>query len=167
VRRWIPSRDQLKRSRWLAPIAHHLEDDRPWHMGRDSVARAVAIGLFFGILLPFGQFLFAVATAIWLRGHVAIAAASTLVSNPLTFPPLYWFAFRLGRAVLGEPPDDAAAAGVEARTEEELATDGWLTGTWETVQSAGVPLLVGLALLAVVASVTGYALVWLLWRRPR
>jgi uncharacterized protein (DUF2062 family) len=166
VKRWIPTREELKRSRWLGPVAHHLEDDRLWHLERGSVARGVAIGLFYGFMLPFAQFLFAVATAIWLRGHVAIAAASTLVSNPLTFPPIYWLAYRIGRAVLGEPPDDDAAASVEARAETELAHQGWLAGTWDTFQAAGAPLLIGLALLAVVSSAAGFALVWLLWRQP-
>jgi uncharacterized protein (DUF2062 family) len=167
VKRWIPTREELKRSRWLAPVAHHLEDDRLWHLERGSVARGVAIGLFYGFMLPFAQFLFAVVTAIWLRGHVAIAAASTLVTNPLTFPPIYWLAYRIGGAVLGEPPDDEAATGVGARAEAELANQGWLAGTWDTVQAAGAPLLVGLALLAVAASALGYALVWLLWRQHK
>ncbi|NJQ98977.1 MAG: DUF2062 domain-containing protein [Hydrococcus sp. CSU_1_8] len=51
---------------------------------------------FFGFLLPIGQFLFAIGAAILLRGHLGIAAASTLVTNPLTFGPVYWLAYQLG-----------------------------------------------------------------------
>ena len=85
MKRWFPSREQLVRSRWLGPLAHRFQDDRLWQADRGSVARGVAIGLFFGLLLPLAQFLFAVAFAILLRGHVAVAAAATFVTNPLTF----------------------------------------------------------------------------------
>lgn len=153
-------------SRWLAPVAHHLHDDRLWHLERGCVARAVAIGLFFGLLLPFAQFLAAAVFAIWLRAHLGVAAGATLVTNPLTFAPLYWLAHRIGQAVLGAPADEAAADAVSRQVESAAAHQGWLAAAWETVQGAGAPLVVGLAVMAVAASVTGFVSVWLLWR-PR
>lgn len=167
MKRWFPTREQIMRSRWLAPLAHHLEDECLWHMERGSVARAVAIGLFFGLLLPVGQFLFAVAFAIWLRGNVAVAAGATLITNPLTIAPLYWLAHRIGSALLGHSRQDASAqaAMVEAQTEATAAAEGWLVATWQAVQGAGLPLLLGLAVMAVTAALAGFALVWLL-RRP-
>ena len=166
MKRWVPTRETIMGSRWLAPVAHHLEDDRLWHMERGSVARAVAIGVFFGFLLPTAQFIFAVACAIWLRGHVAVAAAATLVTNPLTFAPVYWLAHRIGSLLLGRsgPQATAEAAVVEARTEATIAAQGWLVATLQTVQSAGAPLILGLAVLAVVGAVIGFGTVWLLWR---
>lgn len=153
-------------SRWLRPLAHRLEDDRLWHVERGSVARAVAIGLFFGLLLPLAQLLFAVGFAIWLRGHVAIAAGATLITNPFTFAPLYWLAHRIGSALLGHPQQDAAveAAIVGAKAEATAAAEGWLAAAWQAVQGAGLPLLLGLAVMAVTAALIGFALVWLLWR---
>lgn len=44
----MPTREALLASRWLAPFARHLSDDRLWHADRHSVAKAVSIGLFFG-----------------------------------------------------------------------------------------------------------------------
>ncbi|HSV35558.1 MAG TPA: DUF2062 domain-containing protein [Ramlibacter sp.] len=147
-------------------MARHLEDDRLWHMDRGSVARGVAIGLFFGLLVPVAQFLLAVAFAIWLRGHVAVAAGATLISNPLTFAPLYWLAHRIGSALLGHSSAtaDSAAAQVQAQTQATAATQGWLAATLQAIQGAGVPLLLGLAVLAVVGAIAGFAIVWLLWR---
>jgi hypothetical protein len=126
----------------------------------------VAIGLFFGLLLPLAQLLFAVGFAIWLRGHVAVAAAATLITNPFTFAPLYWLAHRIGSALLGHPGKDAAAeaAMIEVKTEAVAAAEGWLAAAWQTVQGAGLPLLLGLATMAVTAALAGFALVWLLWR---
>jgi uncharacterized protein (DUF2062 family) len=167
MKRWIPQRETLLKSRWIAPIAHWLHDDRLWHLERGSVARGVAIGVFFGFMLPVAQFLFAVVFAVWLRGHVAVAAAATLVTNPLTFPPIYWLAYRIGRAVLGEPDDVVAAGIVEARTEAAVTDQGWVAALVDTVQSAGAPLLVGLGVMAVLGSAIGFTLVWVLWRHPK
>lgn len=151
--------------RWLRPIAHHLDNEHLWRMDRGSVARAVAIGLFFGLLIPVAQFLFAIATAIAFRAHIAIAAAATLVSNPLTFPPIYWAAYQLGGFILGTPQDDAAAAEIENRTAEAVAThDGMFDGLIALVQGAGAPLITGLATMAVAGAALGFLLVWALWR---
>ncbi|MES3012304.1 MAG: DUF2062 domain-containing protein, partial [Pseudomonadota bacterium] len=136
-----------------------------WRTDRASLARAVAIGLFVGVLIPVAQFLIAIAVAVALRAHIAVAAAATLVSNPLTVPPLYWAAYRIGRAVLHEPEDEAAALRLERETAALLEQQGFMEGIWTTIQSAGAPLLVGLAILAVGAALLGFALVWLL-RRP-
>lgn len=138
-------------------------------MERGSVARGVAIGLFFGLLLPLAQFLFAVAFAIWLRGHVAVAAAATFVTNPLTFAPLYWLAHRIGSTLLGRSRTqaDVDAALVEAQVQATAATQGWLSATWEAVLNAGAPLMVGLDVMAVAGALFGFVLVWLLWRPKR
>lgn len=167
-RKWIPDREKLARNRWLQPVAEHLHDDRLWHIERGSVARAVAIGVFFGFMLPVAQFLFAVTCAIWLRAHVAIAAGSTLITNPLTFPPIYWLAHRIGSALLGEPQAraDAAAASVEAQAEQATASGSWLAGMWEAFVAAGPALVLGLLVLAVVGATLGFALTWFLWRHP-
>lgn len=161
--RWLPDKDRLLQSRWLRPLAHRLGDDHLWHLDRRSVARAVSIGLFFGLLLPFAQILFAVAFAIVLRGHVAIAAACTLVTNPLTFPAIYWFAHRLGQRFLEASASDLAPQAPQALV--EVAPLPWFEVAWQWVLSAGAPLLVGLAILSVAAAAVAHVLVLLLWRK--
>ena len=169
MKRLFPSRERFLQSRWLAPLAHHFHDDRLWQLDRGSIARGVAIGLFFGLLLPLAQFLFAVAFAIWLRGHVAVAAAATFVTNPLTFAPLYWLAHRIGSTLLGRSRTqaEADAAAVEAQVHATAAAQGWFDATWEAVVNAGAPLIVGLAVMAVAGALIGFVLVWLLWRPKR
>lgn len=169
MKRWFPTREQLARSRWLGPLAPHFQDDRLWQMDRGSLARGVAIGLFFGLLLPLAQFLFAVIFAILLRGHVAVAAAATFVTNPLTFAPLYWLAHRIGSVLLGRSRGqaEADAAMVEAQAHATAASQGWFSATWEAVVNAGAPLMLGLAVMAVAGALIGFVLVWLLWRPTR
>jgi uncharacterized protein len=169
MKRWFPTREHLTRSRWLGPLAHHFHDDRLWQLERGSVARGVAIGLFFGLLLPLAQFLFAVAFAIWLRGHVAAAAAATFVTNPLTFAPLYWLAHRIGSTLLGQSRTTAYAdaAQVAAQAEAAVTAEGWFSAAWQALLHAGAPLMVGLAVMAVAGALLGFVLVWVLWRPKR
>jgi uncharacterized protein (DUF2062 family) len=47
-------------------------------------------------LVPIGQFICAALLAIPTRANVPVAAAATLVTNPITFPPIYYAAYRLG-----------------------------------------------------------------------
>jgi uncharacterized protein (DUF2062 family) len=166
MKRWIPTRDHLMQSRWFSLVAHHFHDDRLWQMERGSVARGVAVGLFIGLLLPLAQFLFAAVFAIWLRANVAVAAAATLVTNPLTFAPIYWLAHRIGSVLLGHPSAETRAEAeiVQAQTASAASDAGWLAAAWDVVQSAGPPLILGLAILAVTGALCGFALVWLLWR---
>ena len=56
----------------------------------------VAVGLGIGIIIPFMHTLLAALIAIPLRANVAIAAAFTLLVNPLTIPALYYVAYRTG-----------------------------------------------------------------------
>lgn len=136
MRRWLPTREELRAKPWLAPLAHHFENERLWHTDRGSVARAVAIGLFFGFMIPVAQFLFAIALAIALRANVAIAAAATLVTNPFTFPPIYWAAYKVGGALI-DAPDDAAALQLERDTEVLVHEATNVEGLWATLQAAG------------------------------
>ncbi|WP_337877653.1 DUF2062 domain-containing protein [Caldimonas sp.] len=164
MKRWLPTREQLLASKWLRPVAHRLQDDHLWHLDRGSVARAVSIGLFFGFMLPVAQFLFAVVTAVFFRANVAVAAASTLVTNPFTFPPVYWLAYQIGSWVLGHRSGEIVAQALESQIETLAQQQSWWQGLWQSIQSTGAPLVVGLAILAVVSSTLGYVLVWVLWR---
>ncbi|WP_026225012.1 DUF2062 domain-containing protein [Methyloversatilis thermotolerans] len=165
LRRWIPTREQILATRALAPFARHLGDERLWSPDRKSVARAVSIGLFFGLMIPFAQFLFAILTALLLRAHIVTSAACTLITNPFTFPPIYWAAYELGSLVLAKPSAPAEASQIEQSAGRigELAT-GWLEGFWIWLGAAGLPLVTGLFIMACTASLLGYLAVHLLWR---
>jgi uncharacterized protein (DUF2062 family) len=163
--RWMPSRERILALPMLAPFARQLSDDRLWHANRHSVAKAVSIGLFFGLMIPFAQFAFAIVTALILRAHVAISAGCTLITNPFTFPPIYWAAYELGSFVLDRPGLASEAAALEKSAEKigELGT-GWLEGFWIWLGAAGMPLVTGLFIMACMASITGFLAVHLLWR---
>lgn len=150
VRRWLPDPASLRAHRglrWMGPLL-----DRPWlwHVNRNAIAKGLAIGMFFGILVPLGQALVAGVVAIGLRANLPAAVLATFVSNPLTTPAILLAAYYAGSAVLGEAP-----------TVPGLAQDvGWLA----KIGAMGEPLLLGLALLAVAGAIVTYFGVQLAWR---
>lgn len=153
--------------RWLGPL---LERPWLWHLDRRSVSLGAALGVFFGFMLPVAQILFSALFALLLRANLPVAAVATLVSNPLTYGPIFVLAYRTGSALLGEAPDAASEAAVEREAELERADPQ----TWgERFSAVGRPLMLGLAVFALVGGATTWVLVNLLWllashlRRPR
>ncbi|MCJ7837761.1 MAG: DUF2062 domain-containing protein [Burkholderiales bacterium] len=74
--------------------------DRPWlwHLNRNAIAKGLAIGMFFGMLVPIGQALVAGVAAIGLRANLPAAVLATFVSNPLTTPAILLAAYHAGSA---------------------------------------------------------------------
>ncbi len=160
LREWLSRHHHLREHRsvaWLGPALHH---PRVWHLTRRGVALGVAVGLFFGLLVPVGQILFAAAAAVVLRANLPVAALSTLVTNPFTFPPIYFAAYRLGHWLLGGDPTLTE----EALAEKMVVDAGWLQLWLDRMVTVGRPLLLGLTILATSLSVTAYVVVDQLWR---
>ena len=133
------------------------------------MALGAALGVFFGFIIPVAQIFAAALVALVLRANLPVAAVSTLVSNPLTYGPIWVLAYRTGSAVLGETPDPASVAEVEREAEEERVDPQ----TWgERFRAIGKPLALGLAIFAVVGGVATWIVANLLWlllarlRRP-
>lgn len=145
---------RLLRSRMLRPFARHLFDRRLWKATPTALGLGMAIGFFFGILIPVGQIFFAVGLAILLRAHLLTAAASTLISNPLTFPPIYYLAWQTGCAVKSWLPAGVADEAVHLAGEARAVADSWLA----SLVAASGELLLGLLVIAPLAACLGYLL---------
>jgi len=91
---------------FLAGKGRHL-----FAVNRRSVSRGVAVGVFFGVVVPLGQIAIAVLVAPLVRANVLVAAIATLVTNPLTLPPLYAVAYLFGKRLLALAGLDAAPGG--------------------------------------------------------
>lgn len=143
--------------RWLGPLL-----DRPglWHFDRRSVALGAALGVFFGFMIPVAQILASALVALLLRANLPVAAVSTLVSNPLTYGPIFVLAHRTGTALLGEVPDPVEEAHVEEQARAPIDDPK----TWgERFGAIGKPLALGLAVFAVAGGIIVWVLVNLLW----
>jgi hypothetical protein len=116
--------------------------------------------VFFGFMIPVAQILFSALFALLLRANLPVAAVATLVSNPLTYGPIWVLAYRTGAALLGEAPDAASVAQVE----REAAAPSADPQTWgERLRAIGKPLALGLAVFAVTGGIVTWVLVNLLW----
>jgi uncharacterized protein (DUF2062 family) len=160
LKRWLPTEEKLREKpslRWLGPLLR-----RPWlwHLSRRSVAAGAAIGVFFGFMIPVLQIGFAAVVAVMLRANLPVAAVTTLVSNPLTYVPIFVLAYKTGSALLGEPVDAAKAAALAAVAGEDAAdANGWR----RQVLDIGKPLFVGLAVFASLGAAITWVTVNLLW----
>ena len=153
MRKWFqsiaPDREKLLAIRWMRPIAHRLTDPAIWHFNRHAVARGVALGLAVSFVLPIGQIILAALFASLVRGNVLVAAVATLPSNPLTFPAIYYGAYKLGAWLLG------------SRLAAPVATDRSMS---DLIAGASGPVLLGLVIFAIGSAILGYALVQGAWR---
>jgi uncharacterized protein len=171
--RFLPSREQLRANRWLRWLGPALHHPRLWHLSRRGLAMGVALGIFFGLLIPLAQIPLAAAAAVALRANLPAAVASTLVTNPATLGPIYFAAWKLGAALLGDRSQDpepaelseAVQAQAQAQAQVTLQPEPPPPGVAARLRAVGKPLMLGLAVLAAVFSVAAYYLVSWLWIR--
>jgi len=89
------AKQQLKDDKSFSIFGDLIHDQNLWHMRRRSVAGACAIGLFCAFIpLPF-QMLIAAGFAIILRCNLPISVALVWITNPITMPPLFFFAYKV------------------------------------------------------------------------
>jgi uncharacterized protein (DUF2062 family) len=157
LKRHIPTRESIHRYRLLRPFARHLSDPALWRMTRRSVPRAVALGLFVGVIIPLMHTAIAAILAIPLRANVAIAALFTLLVNPLTIPPMYYAAYRIGAWELHH---DATL--VNPATAERFSSELSRLLFW--IHQASGPIAVGVLTIAFGVALIGYAVSALGWR---
>jgi uncharacterized protein (DUF2062 family) len=160
-RKYVPDADEVRRNRLVAMFGGSLQHPNLWHFNRDSVAGAVAIGLFAGLVPGPLQMLTALLLAIPLRRNVPVAVLVTLYTNPFTIVPLYLLAYAYGSLLLG---------GGHARPHVQAFEMDWGHLVDSTLRLAewtlalGKPLAVGLVALGLTLAALGYVLVQLGWR---
>ena len=114
----------------------------------EAIARGAAAGAFAGAFPLMGlQIIIGVAIAATIRGNKAIAAASTWISNPLTYVPLFLLNFHVGRWLLRQP----------MTTELPISSSSW---SWDALMSMGLSviasLMVGSFVVGLIVGALGY-----------
>ncbi len=160
LRSVLPTAEMVTKNRWVGWIGPALHHPRLWHLNRRGVALGIAIGVFFGFLIPVAQIPVAAVVAVWLRGNLVAAVGSTLITNPFTFAPIYLLAYRLGSIIIG---NGEVPAGADLAEVAEQASS--IMVTWsDKFLAAGTQLIVGLSLMAVVGAFVAYFGVMGIWR---
>lgn len=133
---------------WLGVVLHA---PNLWHLNRDSVSRALALGLFWAwIPMPF-QMIPAAICAIPLRANIGLSVATVWISNPLTMGPIFYASYRVGRILLGMGPPDLSFQFNYRSVAQNLSQ------IWE-------PLYAGSVACGILVGFAAYLTVQLLWR---
>ncbi len=151
IKRYLPDHHQIREHKHLRVFGALLHDPNLWHLNRRSVAGAFAVGLFCAFLPIPMQMVVAAAAAILFRVNLPVSVVLVWITNPLTMAPIYYFAYRLGAWVIGQPLQVVP---------DEFSFEQLLNG----LGAVWFPLLLGCFLLSGVSAVVGYFTVRGLWR---
>jgi len=135
----------------MTPFRHMLHDHRLWGIRRKTVVPAFSLGLFIACL-PFpGHFVSAALAALALRINIPVASVTTLVVNPLTVGPLFYFEYQLGALLLS----------IESGPPQFELSIAWVTHTFVSIWQ---PMLLGSVLVGAFAALLGFIGLDVLWR---
>lgn len=150
-RKFAFKRGELSEKWFMSPFRDLLQDERLWGIRRKMVVRAVAIGIFIAFLPLPGHVLIAALGALALRVNIPVAALTTFISNPLTVGPMYFFAYRVGAALLRIEPGPF---------DFEWSLD-WVSNKLVSIWQ---PMLLGSVLVGAIAALAGFVALDVLWR---
>ena len=150
-KRFLPEPHRIRDHKHLRHFGDLLHDPNLWHLNRRSAAGGIGIGLFCAFIPLPVHMIVAAAVAILFRVNLPLAVVLTWITNPLTFAPVFYFAYQLGSWLLRVPVQNIAFE-FSIRWLQEIFVHIW------------PPLLLGCVSLAVLSSLTGYFATSLLWR---
>ena len=152
INKFLPDHKTIREQKFLKLFGSVFQDPNLWHLNRHSASGAFGIGLFFAFWpVPFQMWLSAFA-AIPLRVNLPLSVATVWLTNPLTMPPIFYGAYKVGAWVLGTDVGEF---------EFQLSWE-WLMGSINTI---GPAFLLGCMICSVVFGSVGYATMNFLWRR--
>jgi len=121
-------------------------------MNRHSVAKAFAVGLFFAwVPVPF-QMVLAAGGAILFHANLPLSIVLVWLTNPITMPPMFYAAYKLGAWILGE----------ELQHFEMELSFAWLQHEMSLIWQ---PFLIGCLVLGIVSALLGYFGIQIAWHR--
>ena len=151
IRKFLPDPHKIRDHKSIKMFGTLLHEPNLWHLNRRSIASAFAVGLFFmWVPVPF-QMALAAGVAILIHSNLPISVALVWISNPLTMPPMFYFAYQLGTWILG----------VQEMHFVFEPTMDWLKTEMLIIWK---PFLTGCMTLAVISSVLGFTGIRLFWR---
>jgi len=151
IKKYMPDPEKLKQQKSLQFLGDRLHEPNLWHLNRRSVSLAFAIGLFAAWIPTPGQMAIAAVAAFYFRANLPISVALVWITNPLTMPPMFYFAYWVGLLSLGQ---DTPAADFELTLDSVMSSLGDIGG----------PFLFGCLILGVISSVIGYFGIRLFWK---
>lgn len=149
--RWMPDPQKIKANPALKFLGVLVHDPYLFHLNRHSVSVAFFVGLFVAFLPIPGQIPLAAMMALFFRCNLPISVALVWISNPLTFPFIFFAAYKVGANILQLPANNFSF---------ELSWD-WLMRGFPRIWA---PLMLGSLLASLFFSCLGYLGIQWLWR---
>ena len=147
----MPDPHEIKNHKTLSIFGSLLHDPNLWHMHRRCIAKSFLVGLFFAWWpVPF-QMVLATAGAILIRANLPLSVALVWITNPVTMPFMFYFAYVVGTWIIGVPEMDFSM---------ELSFE-WLMNEMLVIWK---PFLTGCLVLGIISSLAGYFGISWVWR---
>ncbi|MGV3001482.1 DUF2062 domain-containing protein [Vibrio sp.] len=151
IKRFMPDHETIKSQKALKIFGSVLYNPNLWSLNRRSAAGAFAVGLFIAFIPLPSQMLMASGAAILCGVNLPLSVALVWVSNPITMPFLFYFAYHVGAWLMKTP---------EQAFHFELTWNFFI----EQINTIGPPLLLGCFVCGVVLAILGYFGIQGLWR---
>ncbi|ALG66816.1 DUF2062 domain-containing protein [Beggiatoa leptomitoformis] len=150
-KRWLPQAHHVRTNPKLQFLGTWLQDGNLWHLNRHSLSGGMAVGLFAAFIPMPLQMLPAAIFAVWFRVNLPLAVSLVWITNPLTMPPVFYFAYRLGNYLLG---------GATEYETFEMSMDWFI----DALDNIWIPLYLGSLILSCLFALLGYVITQGLWR---
>ncbi|MFA0086284.1 ATP-binding protein [Vibrio sp. 10N.286.49.C2] len=151
IKRFMPDHEVIKKQKALKIFGNVLYNPNLWCLNRRSAAGAFAVGLFMAFVPLPSQMIMAAGLAILFGVNLPLSVALVWISNPVTMPVLFYFAYKVGAFCLNTPTQPFHF---------ELSWQ-YLAAQMSTI---GPPFLLGCMLCGALAAVAGYFGIRGLWR---
>jgi len=150
IKRLFPKLDAVKEEKILKIFGPAVLQPNLWHINKKSVSRGFAIGAFCAFIPLPGQMILAAFLALTFAANLPIAIILTWITNPLTYTPIFFFAYKIGSFFI--------TTNVTPKiTDDELSLLSNIMHIWE-------PLFLGSIILALIGSIISYLLIRIYWR---
>ena len=152
--KYFPNLHKVREHPSLHFLGDHLTRHNLWHLHRNSVARAFAIGIFCALLpIPFQMILAAVLAVLW-TANLPLSVILVWITNPLTMPPIFLTTYHIGLWVLGRE-----AVHIEFEWSWNI-----LSMLLSSLSDIGLPLLVGSLVAGLLCAFVSYFAIQFYWR---
>ena len=150
IKRFFPKLDTVKEEKILKIFGPAVLQPNLWHINKKSVSRGFAIGAFCAFLPIPGQMILAAFLSITFAANIPISLILTWITNPITFTPIFYFAYKIGKIIF----DGRITYDVD---EKEIDILSNIMHIWE-------PLLLGSIILSITGSIVAYIIIRVYWR---
>ena len=152
IKKYLPDPHSVKDNkslRFLGPLIH---EPNLWHLNRHCVAKAFAIGLFWGCIPTPFQMVIAAFFALRFNANLPLSVALVWFSNPVTMPPIFYAEYLLGAWILDMP----------AYPFEFQLSFSWIK---DKLFQIGLPMFLGAIITGAVLSAFSYYLIHWAWKK--